>query len=209
MRSRLSGAPLPLALLILVAGVVACAPARAEGKPAATDAGQAGDGVPPAPAPSATLEGAPSGAAPLVVPPGDTLIEARVTRAIDGNSLDAHVHGNRTAVGYLGVETPLRNQRCGPEALLRNRELAGGRVLLEPDPAYPFDDLGRRLYYAYTTDGVSIDETLIREGLGMAARTDARHGAYLAAVQAEAQAAGRGCLWSDSGADPTGGESAG
>jgi endonuclease YncB( thermonuclease family) len=121
--------------------------------------------------------------------------EARVTRAVDGNSLDAHVWGNRTLVGYLGAETPLANQPCGPEVLARNRALAGDRVMLEEDPAYMFDDNGRRLFYAYTSEGASIDETLVREGLARAVRTDARYGAYLATLQAAAQAEGRGCLW--------------
>jgi endonuclease YncB( thermonuclease family) len=125
----------------------------------------------------------------------EALIEATVTRVIDGNSLDARVYGNRTAVGYLGAETPAPNQPCGQEALERNRELAGTRVLLEEDPAYQFGEMRRRLYYAYTPEGVSIEETLVREGLARAVRTDASRGAYLAAVQAEAEAAGRGCLW--------------
>jgi endonuclease YncB( thermonuclease family) len=77
----------------------------------------------------------------------------------------------------------------------RNRELAGDRVLLEADPAYDYDSVGRRLYYAYTPDGRSIDETLIREGLAQAVRADASHGADLLAAQAEAESAGRGCLW--------------
>jgi endonuclease YncB( thermonuclease family) len=124
-----------------------------------------------------------------------SFIEATVTRVIDGNSLDAHVHGRRTAVGYLGVWTPAVTEPCGPEALARNRELAGTRVLLEADPTYEFGELGKRLYYAYTPDGRWIDETLVREGLGRAVRTDARHGAYLAIVQAAAETVGFGCLW--------------
>jgi micrococcal nuclease len=118
-----------------------------------------------------------------------------VSRVIDGSTLDAQIVGVRTPVGYLGVETPSLNQPCGREAFDRNRELAAGGVLLEPDPAYELDGLSRRLYYAYTADGTSIDETLIREGLARAVRTDAAHGDTLVALEAEAQAAGRGCLW--------------
>jgi endonuclease YncB( thermonuclease family) len=121
--------------------------------------------------------------------------EGVITRAVDGNSLDAHVGGHRTLVGYLGAETPLATQPCGPDALARNRELAGRRVYLEDDASYPFDERGRRLFYAYTEDGVSIDAVLIGEGLAHAVRTDGRYGAYLALLQAEAEAAGRGCLW--------------
>ena len=81
------------------------------------------------------------------------------------------------------------------EELARNRELAGAAVLLAEDPAYQADPLGRLLYYAYTREGVSIDATLIGEGLARAVRPDARYGAYLTALEADARAAGRGCLW--------------
>ena len=131
---------------------------------------------------------------------GPSLIQATVSRVIDGNTLDAQVGGVRTPVGYLGVETPSLRQPCGMEAYDRNRELVAGGILLEPDPAYELDGLSRRLYYAYTADGTSIDETLVAEGLGRAVRTDGSHGAVLAALEAEAQAAGRGCLWADSAA---------
>jgi endonuclease YncB( thermonuclease family) len=130
------------------------------------------------------------------MPSPDQLIEASVTRAVDGNSLDAHVFGNRTALGYLGAETPPANRPCGREALARNSELVDSRVLLLDDPTYQFDALGRRLYYVFTPDGRSIEAILISEGLARAVRTDASRGAELAALQAEAEAAGRGCLWS-------------
>jgi endonuclease YncB( thermonuclease family) len=128
---------------------------------------------------------------------GDQLVEATVTRAVDGSSLDAHVFGARTALGYLGAEVLPSNEPCGREALDRNRELAGTQVLVLGDPTYQLDDRGRRLYYAFTLDGQSIDGILIREGLARAARTDARYGPELAALQAEAEAAHRGCLWGD------------
>jgi endonuclease YncB( thermonuclease family) len=124
-------------------------------------------------------------------------IEATVTRTIDGDSLDARVFNNRTAVGYLGAETPPANQACGQRALARNRELADSRVLLVQDPSYDIDERGRRLFYAYTADGQSIEEILIREGLARAVRLDGSRGPELAALQAEAESAGRGCLWGD------------
>jgi endonuclease YncB( thermonuclease family) len=123
------------------------------------------------------------------------LIDATVTRTIDGDSLDARVSNNRTAVGYLGAEAPPANQPCGQIALARNRELAGTQVMLAEDSAYELDDRGRRLYYAFTPDGRSIDAILIGEGLARAVRTDASRGPELAALQAEAESTGRGCLW--------------
>jgi micrococcal nuclease len=87
------------------------------------------------------------------------------------------------------------HQPCGQEAFNRNRELVGSRVRLEEDASYQFDEIGRRLYYVFTADGQSIEETLVREGLAHAVRTDGHRGAVLVALQAEAEAAGRGCLW--------------
>ncbi|HEX2514454.1 MAG TPA: thermonuclease family protein [Chloroflexota bacterium] len=120
---------------------------------------------------------------------------ATVNRVIDGSSLDAHVDGQRTALGYLGVETDSPREPCGQEALERNRELAGRRVQVQEDPTITFDALGRRLYYVSTLDGESIEETLVREGLARAVRPEGHRGAVLAEAQAEAQAAGTGCLW--------------
>jgi endonuclease YncB( thermonuclease family) len=128
--------------------------------------------------------------------------EAIVSRVIDGSTLDAEINGRRVAVGYLGIETLAANQPCGQAALQRNRELVGDHVLLMSDPQYEFDPLGRRLYYAFTADGVSIDETLVREGLARAVRTDGIEGGTLEAAEAEASAAGRGCIWGENA--PTG-----
>jgi endonuclease YncB( thermonuclease family) len=129
--------------------------------------------------------------------PAETTLDATINQVIDGMTLDAQVDGSRTPVGYLGVETPAPNQRCGREALERNVQLAAtGHILLAADAAYTFDDKHRKLFYAYTPDGISIEETLISEGLAVAVRTDAAHGADLAALQAAAQANAQGCLWS-------------
>ena len=123
-------------------------------------------------------------------------LDATVNRVIDGSTLDAQIDGVRTPVAYLGAAAPALNQPCGPEAAERSRELAGQHVLLAADPAYDLDGQHRRLFYAYTADGVSIDETLIREGLAHAVHPDASHGPDLAALEASAQADAQGCLWS-------------
>jgi endonuclease YncB( thermonuclease family) len=123
-------------------------------------------------------------------------VDATVNQVIDGMTLDAQIDGIRTPVGYLGVQTPALNQRCGMEAAQRNRELAGTHVILTTDPAYDLDQQHRRLYYAFSIDGVSIDETLVAEGLAQAAHPDAANGAQLQALQAAAQANAVGCLWS-------------
>ena len=127
--------------------------------------------------------------------PGPPLIVAQITRVVAGDTLDAQVNGNRTPIGYLGASTPDLNQPCGQEAFNRNQDLTAQGVMLETDPLYSSDDRHRTLFYAYTPDGASIDQTLIEEGLAHAVRTDATHGADLAAAEADAAASQRGCLW--------------
>jgi endonuclease YncB( thermonuclease family) len=137
----------------------------------------------------------PGGATTPTLEPVGPLVAAEVTRVIDGNTLDARVEGNRAAVAYLGAASPPANEPCGAMALERNRELAGTSVQLEADRAYGLDDAGRRLFYAYTPEGTSIDATLIAEGLARAVRVDGLHGETLAALEEDARAAGVGCLW--------------
>jgi endonuclease YncB( thermonuclease family) len=122
-------------------------------------------------------------------------IPALVARTIDGDSLDAYIDGKRTAVGYLGAESAPLNTPCGRQAQARNQQLADSSVFLLADPAYELDETGRRLFYAFTADGRLIDAYLIWEGLARASRTDGYYGAYLLALQADAQASSRGCIW--------------
>lgn len=84
-------------------------------------------------------------------------VEVEVDRVIDGDTLDT----SRGRVRLFGVDTPERGERCASEATNRLRSLAGGSVQLEDGPRAT-DSFGRRLAYAYTSNGVSIDETLIK-----------------------------------------------
>jgi endonuclease YncB( thermonuclease family) len=138
----------------------------------------------------------PTDPVPAITPASTPLIEATVTRVIDGSSLDAHIDGKRVAVGYLGVDVPQLNAPCGQEAFIRNKELAGSKVLLQEDATYQMDEIGRKLYNVFTEDGRSIEEALVREGLARAARTDALYGTALADLEATAKAANEGCIWS-------------
>jgi endonuclease YncB( thermonuclease family) len=146
----------------------------------------------------------PAAAQELTVPPVDIMVEplepvtisATVMRVIDGSTLDVSIDGVRTAVGYLGIDTPPLNAACGPEARNRNQLLVGGQVLLQEEPNYAFDTLGRRLFYVFTADGTSVEDELIREGLGVAARVDGFRGEEMLMLEDETAALSRGCLWS-------------
>ena len=108
--------------------------------------------------------------------------EAQVVRIIDGDTLDT----SRGRVRLFGVDTPERGQRRATEATERLRELAGDTVRLENGPRLigPF---GRRLVYVYTVEGVSIDATLIAEGLATAWTRDGQHRERLVGLEREAQ----------------------
>lgn len=65
------------------------------------------------------------------------------------------------------AHSPERGDRCASEATDRLQELAGYSVRLEDGPRLK-DQFDRILAYVYTADGISIDETLIRERLATA-----------------------------------------
>ena len=109
---------------------------------------------------------------------------------VDGDTLDT-LPGR---IRLFGVDTPEIGARCYKEAKERLRALAGNRVRVEPGPRHQ-DRGGRLLLYVYTEAGISIDETLIREGLAVAWTRDGQHRDLLVALAKEAQTTGMGCLW--------------
>ena len=113
-----------------------------------------------------------------------------VERVIDGDTLD-------TAAGRVrlfGVDTPERGEQCFNRATHALEELVGGTVRVEVGPRLR-DPNGRLLYYVYTESGNSVDETLILEGLALAWVRDGQHRNFLYELEADARAAGTGCLW--------------
>ena len=120
---------------------------------------------------------------------------AAVARVIDGDTL---VVGRRfrrdQRVRLYGVDAPERGERCAAEATSRLRELAGDRVRLQSGPRAE-DVYERRLYYLFTDSGDSIDELLVREGLGRAWTRDGQHRESLVKLERQTRNAGIGCLW--------------
>ena len=112
-------------------------------------------------------------------------------RVIDGDTLDTP----SGRVRLFGIDTPELGEACATEATNRLSELAGDSVRLEDGPRL-FDQFGRRLAYVYTEDGLSIDEILIREGLGTAWTEDAQHRDYLVGLERATRRTESGCLWS-------------
>ncbi len=134
---------------------------------------------------------------PLMLPDGmtlESLREVEVEEVIDGDTIDVRLDGIETRIRYFGVDTPERGRACYREATDRNEMLIGDTVLLLPD-ARTEDDFGRLLRYVFLPDGTSIDATLVAEGFGEAWTSDGRYRDQIVALEAEARAAGRGCLW--------------
>ena len=121
----------------------------------------------------------------------DDCEKVRVSRVIDGDTLDT----TSGRVRLFGVATPEVSQRCAAEATSRMNELAGNSVRLEDGPRLT-DQFGRRLAYVYTEDGFSIDEILVREGLGAAWTEDGQHRDFLVGLERGTKMMDNGRLWS-------------
>ena len=97
-----------------------------------------------------------------------------VTRIIDGDTFDS----TTGTVRLFWVDTPKHGQRCYQKATLPLRKLAGTVVRVQRG-SRNVDSYGRLLYYVYTPSEASIDEALIKGGLGKARRQDGQHRNYL------------------------------
>jgi len=205
-RRRRRAPPVPLSFLRrrstkwLVAAIATMALAIVLGALARTTDNGGGSSVPTA-LPTRT-----PGAAPTVAPTADQpvtpnlqpdrsrLEPADVIDVIDGDTIDVRLDGEEERVRYYGVDTTERGEDCFSEASDRNEQLAGDSVLLLPD-ARERDRFGRLLRYVFDAQGRSIDAQLIAEGLGHAWREDGFYRDQLLALEAQAEAAGVGCLW--------------
>ena len=124
----------------------------------------------------------------------------RPGRLLGGRGAVARLLAGRSAltgrglVRLFGVDTPESGERCYSKAKNRLQKLAGNSIRLEFGPRVN-DQYGRLLAYAYTKDGLSIDEILVREGLALAWTSDGQHRDYLVGLEREARQEKTGCLW--------------
>ena len=122
---------------------------------------------------------------------------ARVTRVIDGDTIEI-AGGYR--IRYIGIDTPEVHPQVeafGLEAWQANRELVEGEeVRLERDVTET-DKYGRLLRYVYVDD-ILVNAELVRLGFAEAKAypPDIRYQDLLEAMEAEARAAGRG-MWAE------------
>jgi micrococcal nuclease len=153
-----------------------------------------------------------AGAADAPRPPAD-LPRARVTRVIDGDTIDVVVTAGRTRIRLIGVDTPelhdgrkldrdaARSRRSkaaikglGREAAAyTRRRLLGRTVALEYD-VQRHDRYGRTLAWVWLDDGTLFNAELVRAGQArlMTVPPNVRHVDALRRAAREARAAGRG-----------------
>lgn len=113
-----------------------------------------------------------------------------VDRIIDGDTF----HSANTRIRLFGVDTPEHGEACFADATKRFKDLAGSTVRVERGPRAE-DRYGRILFYVYTNEGESIDETLVQEGSALAWKRDGQHKDVLVAAEERAKREGVGCLW--------------
>lgn len=135
----------------------------------------------------------------LALPAGvsmDQLEVGLVEDVVDGDTADVIINGRMYRVRYYGVDTPERGQICFRDAMDRNQQMVGiGEKIYLLADAREYDDFNRLLRYVFLQDGTSVDATLVAEGFGEAWRSDGRYRNDIIGLQAEAEAANRGCLW--------------
>ena len=129
---------------------------------------------------------------------------ARVSRVIDGDTIEVTLRGETRSVRLLLVDTPEvhRGPECyGPEASAYVASLLaeGSEVRLERDITNA-DSFGRLLRYVYLADGRMLNELLVEGGYATVYRfpSDVLHEQRLRDAEARAREAGAG-LWTACG----------
>jgi endonuclease YncB( thermonuclease family) len=118
-------------------------------------------------------------------------------RAMSGDSLEVFLP-NRTAAAIIGIEAPPGNTACGEQSRAMLARLIVDGVTLEQTPALDFDDLGRRLYFAFSATGESIALRLLQEGLAKTSPVSHKYEPSYKAAEEDARSAVRGCVWATS-----------
>lgn len=187
MCERLPKIALPLLALAAVSLIlIACAD---DGATTSTPSPRSSPGASP------TRTAGPNAALPAGLTP------AKVTRVVDGDTIEVEIAGQEYTLRYIGINTPetvdpRRPVECfGHEASDFNKQLVlGAAVGLEEDVSET-DQFGRLLRYVWLDDEM-VNATLVREGYAQASAypPDVKYEDLFSTLQAEAAASGRG-LW--------------
>ncbi|SDD41679.1 micrococcal nuclease [Terribacillus halophilus] len=135
-------------------------------------------------------------------------VEVSLIRIVDGDTIKVNYNGQEETVRYLLVDTPETKapnkcvQPYGKDASKRNEGLVtnADKLELEFDVGDRMDKYGRLLAYVYA-DGVSVQQTLLDEGLARVAYVYPPNTRYLDTFEkAEASAKNAGiAVWQQDG----------
>ena len=175
--------------MALITTIVACGPT--EGPPSISTS-------PPRPtnAPQATAVQTPSEEAPQSTPPlSEGGREARVTRIIDGDTIEVDIGGIVFQVRYIGIDCPEADHPFGPEATEANRHLVEGKTVRLDEDISEADEFDRLLRYVYVGD-LLVNAEMIRLGYARAVSypPNVLYDDLFARLEIQAKEAGAG-LW--------------
>lgn len=194
--SRLGMRTTILLALVAVALLAACTQSTA---PTATP----GPVLTPTPIPSPTPTATPTWEAPTAhsTQEGVSLVDARVLRVVDGDTIEVDINGASYTVRYIGVDTPetvhpSKPVECfGKEASEKNRALVEDRVVVLEKDVSEVDRYGRLLRYVWAGD-VMVNAELVRLGYAQVSTypPDVRYQDLFVQLQREAREKEMG-LW--------------
>lgn len=120
--------------------------------------------------------------------------QARVARAIDGDSIEVNINGKRYGVRYIGIDSPDGGGICYQEAKQANARLVAGRTVALVRDVSDADRYDRLLRYVYV-DSTFVNAALVRDGFAENSvwEPDTRFAGRFRALEEAARAANRGC----------------
>lgn len=125
---------------------------------------------------------------------------ARVTRIVDGDTIEVTLNGRSETVRYVGIDTPERGQPGYKAATEANRALVGGKQVFLRRDVSERDAFGRLLRYIYLSDGTLVNRELVARGWAQPVEypPDLRHADEFRRLAQEAAQAGHGFWGGDS-----------
>lgn len=132
--------------------------------------------------------------------PGSVTVTGPV-RVIEADTLEVSIRGARVGVRIAGIRVPRGNTECGRQASAALRKMLSSGAFLDREVRLPPIDVNTgwlRVYRVTTPAGRPVAAELARAGLAIAdaAAADAVDFPEIAAGQADAKSALRGCVWS-------------
>jgi micrococcal nuclease len=152
----------------------------------------------PTNAPQATALQTPSGETPQSTPsPSQGGREARVTRIIDGDTIEVDIGGIAFQVRYIGIDCPEAGDPLGPAATDANRRLVENETVRLVEDVSEVDEFDRLLRYVYLGD-LFVNAEMVLRGYARAVSypPNVLHDDLFARLEIQAKEAAAG-LWAE------------